>query len=98
MSAPRDGAHGATSRAAPLAGVAVFGLALAALVAMVSSGGNDAAVGASRYPLLREAATTAGSPPPMIAATPQPAVGTVTAPPAGDAGIWSTPAEFAPPE
>jgi hypothetical protein len=84
-------------QAAPAAGVALFVVALAALVVTTTGERPTAGAGEVALRLLPTSAAEVAAPaPPRIVATPAPR-GSRAAPP-GQAGVWSTPAEFAPPE
>ena len=81
------------SGVAPLAGVALAGLVGAAL--SLALGSEQPRGHSHAYRLLPGGAPVRASPSQRIAATPTPAA---TASDGASAGIWSTPAEFAPPD
>lgn len=86
----------ARREAVPVAGLALFAGAVAiVVVATVPDAPPHGAAGPS-YRLLPTAPAPELAPGPRIAATPPPTRPATATP--GQAGIWSTPAEFAPPD
>ena len=84
-------------QAASAAGVALFVVALAALVGTTTGGRPAAGAGEIALRLLPTSAAGVAAPaPPGIVATAAPPRS--RAAPPGQAGVWSTPAEFVPPE
>jgi hypothetical protein len=82
--------------AMPLAGLALGGVVAAALAVVLLAQDRDASISDPQYLVLPRASAVGPRAAPMVAATP--AAAAKPAPGQGQAGIWSTPAEFAPPD